>query len=54
MKNDGLLGVELTNFQWYDSGKPLPWLQAQVDHALRRNDLSTAFRAWLRERLDQD
>ena len=54
MKNDGLLGVELTNFQWYDSGKPLPWLQAQVDHALRRKDLSTAFRAWLRERLDQD
>jgi len=54
MKNDGLLGVELSNFQWYDSGKPLPWLQAQVDHALRRNDLSTSFRAWLHERLAED
>jgi UTP--glucose-1-phosphate uridylyltransferase len=54
MKNDGLVGVELTNFQWYDSGKPLPWLQAQVDHALRRNDLSTSFRAWLQERLTED
>tara|TARA_B110000483_G_scaffold42149_1_gene52373 strand:+ start:2753 stop:3619 length:867 start_codon:yes stop_codon:yes gene_type:complete len=54
MKNDGLIGVELTNFQWYDSGKPLPWLQAQVDHALRRNDLSTSFRAWLQERLAED
>ena len=54
IKNDGLLGVELTNFQWYDSGKPLPWLQAQVDHALRRKDLSATFRAWLQERLDQD
>ena len=54
MKNDGLIGVELTNFQWYDSGKPLPWLQAQVDHALRRKDLSTSFRAWLQERLTED
>ena len=54
MKNDGLVGVELANFQWYDSGKPLPWLQAQVDHALRRNDLSTSFRAWLQERLAED
>jgi len=53
MNNEGLLGVELTNFQWYDSGKPLPWLQAQVDHALRRNDLSPTFRVWLQERLDQ-
>tara|TARA_B110001452_G_scaffold264973_1_gene268870 strand:- start:4243 stop:5109 length:867 start_codon:yes stop_codon:yes gene_type:complete len=54
MKNDGLIGVELTNFQWYDSGKPLPWLQAQVDHALRRKDLSTSFRSWLQERLTED
>ena len=54
MENDGLLGVELANFQWYDSGKPLPWLQAQVDHALRRSDLSTSFREWLQERLAED
>ena len=54
MKNDGLIGVELTNFQWYDSGKPLPWLQAQVDHALRRKDLSPSFRVWLQERLAED
>jgi UTP--glucose-1-phosphate uridylyltransferase len=54
MKNDGLVGVELANFQWYDSGKPLPWLQAQVDHALRRSDLSTSFREWLQERLAED
>ena len=54
MNNDGLLGVELAQFQWYDSGKPLPWLQAQVDHALRRSDLSGPFSAWLKERLSQD
>ncbi len=54
MENDGLLGVELAQFQWYDSGKPLPWLQAQVDHALRRSDLSESFSAWLKDRLAQD
>ena len=54
MNNDGLLGVELSQFQWYDSGKPLPWLQAQVDHALRRSDLSESFSAWLKKRLAQD
>ena len=52
--HDGLLGVELSQFQWYDSGKPLPWLQAQVDHALRRSDLSESFSAWLKKRLAQD
>ena len=39
-------------FQWYDSGAPLPWLMAQVDHALRRKDLEGQFRAWLHERLE--
>ncbi|MBP04172.1 MAG: hypothetical protein CMA72_05235 [Euryarchaeota archaeon] len=53
MNNDGLLGVELKGYQWYDSGKPLPWLQAQVDHALRRRDLAPAMRAWLEKRLDE-
>jgi len=53
MNNDGLLGVELKGYQWYDSGKPLPWLQAQVDHALRRSDTAPAMEAWLRARLDE-
>ena len=54
MSHDGLLGVELNGYQWYDSGKPLPWLQAQVDHALRREDLSEEFRSWLVKRLDEN
>lgn len=53
MKNDGMYGVVLDGYQWYDSGKPLPWLKAQVDHALRREDMSDAFRAWLIERLGE-
>jgi UTP--glucose-1-phosphate uridylyltransferase len=53
MNNGGMHGVELEGYQWYDSGKPLPWLKAQVDHALRRNDMGPAFRSWLRDRLNE-
>lgn len=53
MDNGGMYGVELNGYQWYDSGKPLPWLKAQVDHALRRQDMDSDFRAWLEQRLAQ-
>ena len=46
-----LHGLVLNETQWYDSGAPLMWLKAQVDHALRRPDLNEAFRAWLEHRL---
>ena len=39
MENNGLVGVELKGFEWYDSGAPLPWLKSQIDYALRREDL---------------
>ena len=49
---EGLLqGLVLQNTSWYDSGSPMKWLQAQVDHALRRSDLQPEFSAWLRTRL---
>lgn len=53
MDNGGMHGVQLEGYQWYDSGKPLPWLKAQVDHALRREDMSAEFRTWLQQRLNQ-
>lgn len=53
MNNDGLIGVELNGYQWYDSGAPLPWLKSQIDHALRREDMSTELRNWLNERLQR-
>ena len=53
MDNGGMHGVELQGYQWYDSGKPLPWLKAQVDHALRRGDYGPDFRSWLEQRLNQ-
>ena len=47
----GLIGVDLDDHQWYDSGSPLSWLVAQIDHALRRDDLADGLRAWFDERL---
>ncbi len=52
MRNDGFIGVELRGFSWYDSGNPLSWLQAQVDHALQRPDYGNEFRTWLNSRLE--
>jgi len=53
MDHGGMYGVELDGYQWYDSGKPLPWLKAQVDHALRREDMGEEFRIWLMQRLTE-
>jgi len=53
MENDGLIGVVLSDYQWYDSGTPLPWLKSQIDHALRREDLSQELRTWLVQRLQR-
>jgi UTP--glucose-1-phosphate uridylyltransferase len=51
MSEGTLHGVVFEDTQWYDSGSPILWLQAQVDHALRRSDLHSEFRAWLEQRL---
>lgn len=51
MENNGLNGVLLNDYQWYDSGSPLPWLKAQIDHALRRPELSDELNSWLQQRL---
>ena len=53
MDNEGLVGVELEGFQWYDSGAPLPWLKSQIDYALRREDMSDEIRDWLEDRLQR-
>lgn len=53
MQNEGLVGVELKGFQWYDSGAPLPWLKGQIDYALRRGDMSDELRSWLNDRLQR-
>ncbi len=52
MDNEGLVGVKLDGYQWYDSGAPLPWLKSQIDHALRRPDMNQELKDWLIQRLD--
>ena len=53
MNNQGLIGVELEGYQWYDSGAPLAWLKSQIDYALRREDISEEMRNWLAQRLQR-
>jgi len=53
MQNNGLVGVELKGFEWYDSGAPLPWLKSQIDYALRREDLQDELRSWLNKRIQR-
>jgi UTP--glucose-1-phosphate uridylyltransferase len=53
MQNDGLIGVELVGFEWYDSGSPMPWLKGQIDYALRREDMRDELREWLEGRLQR-
>ncbi|MEC7279645.1 MAG: sugar phosphate nucleotidyltransferase [Candidatus Thermoplasmatota archaeon] len=51
MSDGGLTGVVHEGAVWYDAGRPLPWLKAQIDHALRREDMGEALEAWLASRL---
>lgn len=52
-RNEGLVAVDLGSMVAYDSGDPLTWLKAQVDHALRRGDLSDDFTKWLKDTLSR-
>ena len=49
----GLDYVDLDDHDWYDSGQPEVWLKAQIDHALKRDDLGPNLRKWLNQRLSQ-
>ena len=53
IENNGLVGVRLEGFEWYDSGVPISWLKSQIDYALRRPDLSQEVRDWLNQRLQR-
>lgn len=51
MQEGGMVGVVHEEAMWYDAGRPLPWLKAQIDHALRREDLGEDLETWLKSRL---
>ena len=50
-RHDGLNAINLEGMEIYDSGDPLTWLKAQVDHALRRKDIGSDFSLWLKDKL---
>ena len=51
MESIGYIGVDLSEYQWYDSGNPLSWLKAQIDYGLRNLDYSSELKTWLSDRL---
>ena len=51
INNGGLGAVILDQMEMYDSGDSLTWLKAQVDHGLRRADISEDFFEWLSNRV---
>lgn len=51
IEQGGLCVVRFENSVAYDSGDPLSWLKAQIDHGLRRADLVGELESWIRGRL---
>ena len=51
IKNGQLEAVILDHMEMYDSGDPFSWLKSQIDHGLRREDISEGLLAWLSDRL---
>ena len=49
--NGGLLGVKFEGMKMYDSGNPISWLESQIDHALRRDDIGDQLALWIKERM---
>ena len=51
IKNGGLRAMKMHNVRMYDSGNPLSWLKSQIDHALRREDIGSSLKMWMREQV---
>ena len=51
IRNEGFGGVDMNEFELYDSGDPLNWLKSQIDHALRREDVGEDISKWIEDRM---
>jgi len=51
IENGGIEAVKYSEYQLYDSGNPISWIKAQIDHALRRQDIGEEIRNWVEERV---
>ena len=54
IETSGLNAVKLDSMNMYDSGEPISWLKAQIDHSLRRDDMRDEMRKWINHRINQD
>ncbi len=54
IEDGGLCAVKFNDMEMYDSGNPMNWLKSQIDHALRRDDLSPELRAWVKHRIENE
>jgi len=53
INNGGLNAVKFDEMEMYDSGDPISWLKSQIDHGLRRDDISEELFEWLSNRLSR-
>ena len=51
IENGGIEAVKYNDYEMYDSGNPISWMKAQIDHALRRQDIGEEIRNWVEERV---
>lgn len=51
IENGGLNAVKLEEMEMYDGGDPISWLKSQIDHGLRRSDISSELFEWLKDRI---
>ena len=47
----GLQAIKMEDMELFDSGDPLAWLKSQINHSLKRDDLSNNLTEWLYSRL---
>ena len=47
MENEGLVAVKLDHAKMYDSGDPVSWLKAQMEHAVLREDIGPDISVWM-------
>ena len=49
IENNILCGIKLDEFDLYDSGDPISWIKAQIDHSLKREDMKEEIYQWLQK-----
>ena len=54
IENGGIEAVKYSEYEMYDSGNPISWMKAQIDHAFRRDDTPSEFKKWIQQRVESE